>query len=893
MAITRTTTTTTTSTSTQDVQQLAVGTSVTNYNLGNYVTNVGLNPYIAPRIISFMAFNMRPNATLHVFFDSVNVDQYCAPGKKAASVPANQLADWQVVERTGAWGTAVKSDANGIVYGQFNIPSATFKTGDRTLELCDVSSIKVGNDAITTSASARFTGSNLNLTTQNITLTTINPTISVDSRQNSVVAVTQVSNTVVIPDPVGNGVNLHLNINYDPIAQVFNFATPKGEAGAFVTKLDLYFKQKSLMANNGVTVYICQTDNGYPDTSRILPFSTTHLDGPSINVSDTASVATTFTFEAPVFVAANVNYAFVVKPDGNDPDILVYFANLGDIDITTGGQVYSQPNNGTAFMGATASGWTALQTEYIKYTLYRANFSQFVGDANFNNASRDNLLIKNLTYVNTTVGLMHGDTIYGAANTTPSTADTTKRGELFYFDTNKGLIYVDNVTTNFNGSVAVQVHRFANGTASLLASPNTTTLIATANLVSMFDVKTNALMPEFATLTPPGTEIRYDYTGTSNTRSVDTTAVNVVSGTETELYDYERLVVSRSNEVSAMASAKSLKIHTTFVSDSSWLSPLIDTVRADMLSISNLVDPLSTLIYDEMYNYGTALTKYVSDPIPLAAGQAAQDLQIIVSAYRPYSSYIKVYAKFVNSEDPEDISLKTWTPLVGLNDENTFSMFGNTSDFKEMTFKVPMQYRTYTLPGTITSVASSTVTGVGTTFLTDLAVGRYIAVKGDQFKKVVSIANNTSLGIDVPFTSNPSANAYLLVPPYTTAYRAQSNTKLLTGTVTTSTTTNIVTGTSTKFQTELQPGVVFATSGDGQVVVSIANNTQMTVGTPWSANNTNANGYIVTEAGLNYLNSSRALFSQFNKFQIKIVLLSDDSSKVPILDDVRAIAMQL
>ena len=75
--------------------------------------------------------------------------------------------------------------------------------------------------------------------------------------------------------------------------------------------------------------------------------------------------------------------------------------------------------------------------------------------------------------------------------------------------------------------------------------------------------------------------------------------------------------------------------------------------------------------------------------------------------------------------------------------------------------------------------------------------------------------------------------------------------------------------------------------------ISITNNTLLTVGTPWSSNNTGANAYHVSNAGITYINSSNNLYTSYLRFQTKIILQSNDSSKVPILDDMRALALQL
>ena len=74
------TTTVQTTTSTQQGTQLTVQAQASTVTVGNFVTDVSIQPYIASRVVSFYAYGMRPNTIVHVFFDSVLVDQYCAPG---------------------------------------------------------------------------------------------------------------------------------------------------------------------------------------------------------------------------------------------------------------------------------------------------------------------------------------------------------------------------------------------------------------------------------------------------------------------------------------------------------------------------------------------------------------------------------------------------------------------------------------------------------------------------------------------------------------------------------------------------------------------------------------------------------------------------------------------
>lgn len=142
MASSTTTTTTTTSQTTQTGTQIIVANSQSStQTIGPYVTSITEQPYIANRIVSFYAYNMRPNTLMHCFFNSVNVDQYCAPGVLTTPNQIANTADWTSVTQANTWGTSIYSDSVGQVIGQFNIPGETFKWGTIVFEICNVPSL--------------------------------------------------------------------------------------------------------------------------------------------------------------------------------------------------------------------------------------------------------------------------------------------------------------------------------------------------------------------------------------------------------------------------------------------------------------------------------------------------------------------------------------------------------------------------------------------------------------------------------------------------------------------------------------------------------------------------------------------------------------------------------
>ena len=989
---TDTTTTTTVTTADRQGNKLLVDTSTSKQSIGQFVTDVTVSPYMLPTIISFYAYNMRPNARMHIFFDSVNVDQYCAPAQRDVANTYQRsitnTADWQSIPKGEAFGSAIYSDGDGFVAGQFSVPATTFRTGDRVMQICDVDDIVLGNTAFTTLASARFTSSNLTVTKKEITLTTVNPEFSYAPLSETKIS-SNTSQTVVITKIKDI---LDVTMFFEPIAQSLTINTGGSETGIYATSLDLFFKKKP-DANTvgpgapipGITVYLCEMLNGYPNGNAILPFSTTHLEASQVNVSENSSVATTFTFESPVFMNNNKEYAFIVRPDSNNQDYYVWSANLGDKDVFTGTQVSSQPVTGTAFYGATMTQWTALPTEYIKFNLRRAKFSNSAGDAYFTNADTDFMEIGDLSY-NYSGGFINpGDKVYGVtasvnvyANTTgfsnsadslivssansvftandkiyysvpagntaisgltgntfyyvktanataitlssnvggstinitdnrtdnpaeqhtiiPLIANTSVSGTLEYHDTVRNVIYVANSTGNFTTNTFIQVHRFFSVNAATSPGPNNVTLVAYATLDNIYNPTLNALVPGFAFITPSGTALGYTYRGSSNNYTVDQFEQIVDIGTETVFVDQERIVASKTNEVNNNAGDKTMTMHVQFATDSEYTSPAIDIIKNNQQLITNNIDPLE-FNYEEFYTYGASKSKYISKIVTLAAGQDAQDMQVILSAHRPVGTDIKVYVKFMNGDDSESITQKTWTPM--LNSTQSLYTSTNATDFREFVYKTPVIYSMIPTDGTVTtSNSSNAVVGTDTSFTTDFQEGWYVNMRfgtngGEFSRQVTSIANDTHMTLSSPFVWDHTDEAIFLVPPPTTAWLGKSSSVELSGNVQVYTTNTAVVGTNTSFVAELLPNDIININGDLQKVVSITNSTFLTVETAWSANNSNLKAYRLTNDGITYLNSNNNLFSSFKQFQVKVVLQSNDTSKVPLIDDLRALALQL
>jgi flagellar hook protein FlgE len=129
---------------------------------------------------------------------------------------------------------------------------------------------------------------------------------------------------------------------------------------------------------------------------------------------------------------------------------------------------------------------------------------------------------------------------------------------------------------------------------------------------------------------------------------------------------------------------------------------------------------------------------------------------------------------------------------------------------------------TRVLTGSIDPTASTSVTGVGTAFTTELAVGDQINVNG-EIRKVTAIATNTALTVDAAFTDT-AADAALT-----------AGTGVLTGSIDPTASTT-VTGVGTAFTTELAVGDQITVSGEVRTISAIASDTSLTVSAAFTDN---------------------------------------------------------
>ena len=269
------------------------------------------------------------------------------------------------------------TDNVGTIQGSYMVPDGNvpgnplFETGRGIFRLTNSST----NDKteITTSAEEIFYSQGDLDNTQEVTLSLRNARVThQDFSENrtlaSRAAATQRATGSVIVGPPPRPPRR------DPLAQSFFVDDTEG---VFITKVDVWFKTKD--PTLPVFCQLREIQSGLP-TLKVLPFADIEIQSSDVNISEDASVATTITFDSPVYLNGKREYALVFLSDSTE--YRLWISRMGEADVTSTAQeagtilVTSQPILGSLFKSQNASTWDPSQYEDMKFKLYRADFTQ-------------------------------------------------------------------------------------------------------------------------------------------------------------------------------------------------------------------------------------------------------------------------------------------------------------------------------------------------------------------------------------------------------------------------------------------------------------------------------------------------------------------------------------
>ena len=164
-------------------------------DLGDFVKDVSLMPYMVGRKLAIIASNMKPDTKIYPFFDKKSVTQYCASAvynsnlldgsgnldtDKLNSLLHTSADPSDILVQQGALGSQLKTDSKGRVFLIFNLPANTFRSGERVFMLIDQDDV-TAISAILTSAEGVYNSSSLSTTKQKLKYQVIEPKFTPDT----------------------------------------------------------------------------------------------------------------------------------------------------------------------------------------------------------------------------------------------------------------------------------------------------------------------------------------------------------------------------------------------------------------------------------------------------------------------------------------------------------------------------------------------------------------------------------------------------------------------------------------------------------------------------------------------------------------------------------------
>ena len=681
------TTTTTAITTTQQQSRTGLTTSIAadtvEKELGNKVVEVNFIPFMRSRRVFFKAELLKPNTKVYAFFNGADITTYTNGHSSHNYAEFSDQTAVKTFEGRTQWvddnfatsgnSGSLVTDASGSVEGSFIIPrndALKFKTGTRTFKITD-SPTNVPADE-TTFAEAQFHAEGLIESIQKEIISTKVPSfVTSELNDERTLVDTEVITTVEW---------------VDPLAQTMLIDT---EGGVFADSVQLFFKSKD--ANIPVRVSIRSVENGIP-TQKIVPGADVVLPAANVNVSADASAATTFTFDHPVYLAQNQEYAIVIMAQTDAYEC--YVAEMGGFDLTVpANRITKQPYGGVFFTSQNASTWTPEQSRDLKFTLNRCVFS--------NSGSQMTLVHDDIPARNLPLNPM---------------SSTNGSGVVTVFHKNHGMQNANSPVVIISGAVAFNglaannlngthnitnvthdTYQFTAGssdTANATGSGGGSAIYATEN--RQLDV-VRAVISEVAV---PGTSIRYFMTPYSETE---------VARSEGEILPNKNIQFASPNSIASTAnsSTKTFQIRCVFTTEKDTLSPILDLNRTSLVTVQNIIDNVSS--GNELSaTGGNQLARYITKPVTLA--EEADTVDVFLNVNRPRAANVDLYWRVLEGGSSADITTVNWT-LANPTSPTAIPVNDNPSIFREIqyTFDPAGSFGTMQFKIVLRSSNSSTV----------------------------------------------------------------------------------------------------------------------------------------------------------------------------------------
>jgi hypothetical protein len=695
-----------------------------NYNdadtasIGSRVVNTQIIPYIRPQTLIGHVSGLKPYASFNVFFDGIDMNAYTRPITSGEFADTNSVMTW-----TYALGDTLYADATGELWFRLTLPrtdNLRFTTGQKIVMVTD--SPTNSDDEATSFAEKMFFAQGITQTKQD----TILSTKQTEVRQKAVSQTTNSSTWKTLPPlPPPRRSNSCL-------AYALPIKAPDGEEGIFLTAVEVFCAEKH--PTLGVWFEIRELDAGGGITLNQVPLTEKWYKNDEVPIStDGITNGLKVTFDSPVFLYSDKSYAFIIHPEGTNPNYYFWISRIGETDVNTGQQITSRAFTGTTFTTNNFTIWLVKDLVDLTCKWYRAAFVPS-GQFEIGNKPKEKIYLRD--FVETIEGygepIVTGDklTLTGYSGSTIQVNDlivgSTSLINASVLNINSGIYSTANIRYTVGETVTVRygTNAASKGTATISAinngrgyleyykeAANATYMILTSSngnftaTEAVFDISDQG-----SAVIDKITNLRYsliDFEPSVITFAKTTQAFELATYANTGVaqnylsidygenyeFDKEMAIFSRSNEIASLSSNRSNKVRVSMATSSSYLSPVFDLAKTQSIIVDNLINNDAT--NETNPSGGNLFNKYISKIVTLADGQDAEDMKVFLTAYRPPTTDIKVWIKLLNGEDADTLASKSWIELEkNFGGDILYSSYARKTDFKEFTFNVPASYLT-------------------------------------------------------------------------------------------------------------------------------------------------------------------------------------------------------
>jgi len=291
---------------------------------GSKALNADLTTYMPSFSTGIRISGLKPNTLVYPFFDGVRVDSYMSK-------------------------TTLQSDSSGSIDVIFNIPSRTFKSGEKYFVVSDDPN---GDKSLSTTY-AEYKILNSAISNESSDYLSMFGSKTTETKSNDMIDYRSV------------------------VAQKFFVDERQYPRGVFVKRLDIFFKTKETSSNYPITLDIRPVREGYPIVgpgSFSYPNASITKLPYQINTSDVvgpSSSGTVFEFDAPVHLLPG-EHAIVLSTNSNNYS--VHSSDYGSNSTESGGRISPAPYVGKLMTTNNSKTWTVYENTDIAFVLNRCSF---------------------------------------------------------------------------------------------------------------------------------------------------------------------------------------------------------------------------------------------------------------------------------------------------------------------------------------------------------------------------------------------------------------------------------------------------------------------------------------------------------------------------------------